>query len=71
MMWVKLTIIFGIIAICSGLFAKLMAVMLDPDELISMELGHRPPKRLGIPLWTMILSVIATVVCLIVTVVTW
>lgn len=69
-MWIKLTIIFGIIAICSYTFAKLMAEALEPDEKLAMALGY-PPKKVVVPALIAALSAIVAVVCLIVTVVTW
>lgn len=70
-MWIKLTIILGIITICDFLLTKIMATTMEPDEQVTMALGGYPPKRVSIPIYIMFLSAIATVVCLIITIVTW
>lgn len=70
-MWIKLTIILGVIAICCYLYAKLMAELLEPDEKIAMALGKYAPRKVVIPLFLGIVSAYAAVICLIIAIVTW
>lgn len=69
-MWIKLTIILFIITICSYLFAKVMYDAMEPSEKLSAALGH-PPNKVTIPCVIAVLSGIAAVGCLIVTIITW
>ena len=70
-MWIKLTIILVIITICSYIFTKGATGTMTPLELDAMVLGGRLPKKVSIPIYIMIISGIAAVVCLIITIVTW
>lgn len=70
-MWIKLTIIFVIITIFSYLFTKGAAGSMTPLELDAMVLSGRAPKKVSIPIYVMLISGIASVVCLIITIVTW
>ena len=64
MLWIKLTIIFGIIAICSYLLVRLLVGAMELDEKIAMAAGKVPNK-------VAILSTAAAVAFLIVAVATW
>lgn len=70
-MFIKLTIIFGIIAIFSYLFTKGAAGSMTPLELDAMVLSGRAPKKVSIPIYIMIISGIATLISVIITIVTW
>ena len=71
MLWVKLTIIFGIIGICGYLCAKLMANTMDLDEQIACAQGRYNPKKILIPVLVALFSAVGSVVCLIVAIATW
>lgn len=70
MLWIKLTIIFGIIAICSYLLVRLLVGAMDLDEKIAMAAG-KVPNKIAIPILIAILSAAAAVAFLIVAVATW
>lgn len=70
MLWVKLTIILGIIAVFSYILTKAVTGSMTPLELNAMVLSGHLPKKVSIPIYVMIISGIASIVCLIVTIIT-